>query len=287
MRMSNFYRQLGFLVVAGSLGWFHADAGAITYILTTTASGTLGGTPFTNAGLTVTLAGDTAGIVTLNPAVDFFSLANPGSATVIVSGVGAATLEGLTVAVSTLNTPFNGVYAMGIEVPSVAGLVYAIGPQLQGYNLADPLSFSGGGGLGNGGGTVNIFPTTAGNLIFVRQQPPISVGATATAILTNSLSGYQGGSTSAPVYLIGNSPVGAVSGTISGVGSEDYYLFNWGGGVFAATASVTGASAGASYLFSAGAAGSCNSVGSQILNSGDSFSGIISGNLAPGHYCIG
>src|SRR5579885_2884791 len=286
--MSVWAKRLSIVAVACSLGFFQAKADDITYVVTTTASGTLGGRAFTNAGLTVTLTGDTAGILSLDPSVYFFSLANPGLATVVVSGVGAATLTDPMYAVSTLNTPFNGLYGVGIEDPAVSTLVDAVGVPLKGYNLATPLNFSGSGGLGNGGGAENIFPTTAGNLEFVRQQPPIFVPATVTAVLTSSLTGYEGGPTSAPAFLIGSTPVGEVTGTISGLGSEDYYVFNWSGGAFAATASLTGASSGASYLFSAGVAGSCNSVGSQNLNSGDGFSGIISaGDLAPGQYCIG
>jgi hypothetical protein len=105
---------------------------------------------------------------------------------------------------------------------------------------------------------------------------------------TETLNGDQGGTTSAPVYLIGGSPVASLSGTISGIGAEDYYTFYWGGGAFSATATVTGASSGASYVFSAGVSGSCNSVGNETLNSGDGFSDAISaGNLAAGSYCIG
>src|SRR5580692_4966531 len=128
------------IAVPFSFGLFQLQASPITYIVTTTATGTLGGTAFTNAGLTVILTGDTSGIVPLDPAVDFFSLANPGLATVIVSGVGAATLTDQMYAVSTLNTPFNGSYGVGIEDPGVSMLVDGVG--LQGYNLATPLSFS-------------------------------------------------------------------------------------------------------------------------------------------------
>jgi hypothetical protein len=81
--------------------------------------------------------------------------------------------------------------------------------------------------------------------------------------------------------------VGEVTGTISGEGTEDYYGFYWGGGAFSATTSVTGASSGASYLFSEGLAGGCNS-STATLNSGDGFTGTISvPSLAPGIYCIG
>ena len=42
---------------------------------------------------------------------------------------------------------------------------------------------------------------------------------------TETLNGFQGGTASAPVYLIGGSPVAGLSGTISGLGAEDFYWF--------------------------------------------------------------
>lgn len=103
---------------------------------------------------------------------------------------------------------------------------------------------------------------------------------------TETLNGFQGGSTSSPVLLGGASPIGGVNGSI-GAGGVDYYLFNWGGGAFSATASLTGASAADSFLFTGGIPGTCNAV-SEILNSGDRFRGTISApNLAAGEYCIG
>lgn len=114
-----------------------------------------------------------------------------------------------------------------------------------------------------------------------------NVGNSLPGTWTETLNGFQGGTTSAPV-MIGGLPIVGLNGTISGLGTEDYYTFYWGGGAFSATASVTGASSGASYVFSAGVSGSCNSVGNETLNSGDGFSDTISaGNLAAGQYCIG
>jgi hypothetical protein len=105
---------------------------------------------------------------------------------------------------------------------------------------------------------------------------------------TSALNGFQGGPSSMPVYLLSGPPVADVTGTIGGQGSQDYYWFQWPGGAFSATGGITGASAGASYLFSEGGAGSCSSGGTATLNSSDSFSGTISfANLAPGQYCIG
>jgi hypothetical protein len=103
-----------------------------------------------------------------------------------------------------------------------------------------------------------------------------------------TLINFQGGSSSTPVLLPSGEPVAEVTGTIGGLGSQDYYTFLWAGGAFSATGGITGANAGASYLFSEGVAGSCSSGGTSTLNSGDSFASTISiANLAPGQYCIG
>lgn len=108
-----------------------------------------------------------------------------------------------------------------------------------------------------------------------------SVVSTATFLL-------QGGFSSTPVPLPNGQPVGYVTGTIGGLGSEDYYTFLWAGGAFNTTASITGANTGASYLFSEGVAGTCSGGGTATLNSSDSFSGTIAiASLASGTYCIG
>jgi hypothetical protein len=102
-----------------------------------------------------------------------------------------------------------------------------------------------------------------------------------------TLLNFQGGLSSAPVGLPAGQLVSGITGSIGGSGSQDYYSFDWAGGLFSATASITGAPGGASYLFSAGAAGSCGSGTSATLNSGDSFASTIETNLASGQYCIG
>src|SRR5271165_368740 len=75
--------------------------------------------------------------------------------------------------------------------------------------------------------------------------PTASTFADATVNLmpgtwTSTLNNFQGGTTFAPVLLFSGPPVAGVTGTIGGVGSEDYYSFLWGGGAFSATASITG-----------------------------------------------
>lgn len=100
----------------------------------------------------------------------------------------------------------------------------------------------------------------------------------------------QGGSSSTPVFLVSGTPgtpVAQITGSID-AGLEDYYSFNWLGGAFNASTVVSGAASVDSFIFSAGLTGSCNTLSSQTLNTGDNFSGTISlGNLAAGQYCIG
>jgi hypothetical protein len=255
-------------------------------MMTTNAAGTLGGISF-NGPMTVILTGDTNGIFA-PPPNPYFTYANPGTTTLIIPGVGAATFTDQLYAVSSGNVAFNGmpgIYAVGISDPNISSLVLVAGDP--GYNLATSITYSGMGGLGNGGGDGNIFPTTAGDLQFVRQQPPILGPATITAVLTQSVSG-PGGTPSAPASFTGTTPIGSISGTISGLGAQDYYSFYWGGGPFAATASISSASALSTYLFSAGTVGSCDSIGTSNLSMSDNWSSLLSsGNLAPGQYCIG
>jgi len=151
------------------------------------------------------------------------------------------------------------------------------------YGINNP-TFIGGSGfpnaddlIGNGGNT-NSAPGGGYNL---------SNGFTGS--WTETLNGFQGGTTAAPVFLLGGSPVAKVTGTISGLGAEEYYGFYWNGGAFSATASIMGASGAGSYLFTEGPAASfCGGGASQTLNSGDSFMSTIAiGILAPGQYCIG
>jgi hypothetical protein len=110
------------------------------------------------------------------------------------------------------------------------------------------------------------------------------VSGTYTAI--DETVNLQGGSPSDPVILVNSTPVAQVAGTITG-GQEDYYSFYWGGGAFSASTTITNALSTDSLVFSAGAVGTCNSAGSTTLNSGNSFTGTVSGSLAAGTYCIG
>lgn len=67
-----------------------AEAAPITYTETTTASGSLGTTAFTDAGIVLSFVGDTAGVVGAAPGV----FINPvGTVSVAVAGVGAGVFD--------------------------------------------------------------------------------------------------------------------------------------------------------------------------------------------------
>src|SRR5689334_2422126 len=84
----------GMLIGVGcALSAFQVEAIPITYTLTSTATGTLGGSPFTNAPIAVALRGDTAGVGPGPVGPDNLNnaLINTGPATVSIAGLGTAT----------------------------------------------------------------------------------------------------------------------------------------------------------------------------------------------------
>src|ERR1700674_1220042 len=92
--------------VLAALGVFGGGAWAvpITYVETTTATGSLGGTPFTNALVTVTLTGNTSNIAP-GPAPFGSFLVNPGSATIKIGALPLATFTDLVEVAGSFNQP--------------------------------------------------------------------------------------------------------------------------------------------------------------------------------------
>ena len=173
-----------FMILAAALFCSFTQASPIGYSLTTTASGTLGGTSFTNALVTVTLTGDTAN-VTPGPVPFADVLENPGSATVSVSGFSTATFTDSIVIVSTLNdVAIFGVPAVLIlDNTTGTGILVQTGSIFSTYDLRGPLGpLSGSGGVASGSQVTPIFPTTAGNLTWAIGQP--SGTSTFTAFAT-------------------------------------------------------------------------------------------------------
>ena len=156
-----------------------AFAGPVTYSISTTATGTLNGTVFTNAAMTVTLTGDTSKVA-FGPPPFSTILINPGSATVSIAGLGTGAFTDSIEIQSSFDTLVFGsnsvVLIAQLDDPagdSVSGIALEESPALFGYDLATPVtSLSGTGGAASG--PVNTFPTTAGDLIFT--IPPTAPG---------------------------------------------------------------------------------------------------------------
>jgi hypothetical protein len=161
-----------------------AQAAPITYSLTTTASGTLGASSFTNALVTVTLSGDTSNIMPGSGSITGF-LVNPGTATVGIAGVGTATFTGSIGILSTFNNVavfggsgiIIGQFVGPLNNPSdLTGILTQQGPAFFGYNLQGlfgPVSGTGGSSAPD---PTARFPTTGGILNFT--APPAATGTT-------------------------------------------------------------------------------------------------------------
>lgn len=144
-----------------------------------------------------------------------------------------------------------------------------------------------------GGDTYALyFPVTPGSSASMTDTSsnPNSTIQSSSYSATATIGDLQGGTSSAPVSIVNALPIGGVVGTIGDYGSgesDEYYSFNWDGGAFDASASLTDADEGSSYLFSEGGIGSCTD-GTSTTLSGPDFAGTIQiADLAPGEYCIG
>ncbi len=168
------------------------QAAPITYTLTSTASGTLGASTFTNASVTVTLSGDTSGI-TAGTGSFSGALINTGTATVTIGGLGTATFTDPIVMVSTYNavlTALDGMNAV-IVLDNVfgSGILLQVGPVFSGYGLGLMAPVTGTGGVGSGSHMVPTFPTTAGNLTWAVGQALGTSTFTASATATTTSPG--------------------------------------------------------------------------------------------------
>ncbi len=120
-----------------------AQAGPITYSLTATASGTLGGSSFTNALVTVTLSGDTANVVP-GPAPYTDIVTNSGTATVSVAGLGIGIFTDTIVILSTLNDPalntfFGAPTGLILDNTTGTGILLQTGAIFSTYDLRSSL----------------------------------------------------------------------------------------------------------------------------------------------------
>jgi hypothetical protein len=152
-----------------------AHAASITYTTTSIATGALGGTPFTDAVVTVTLTADTSGVTEWDPVLAPGVLVNAGIGTVSIDGVGSATLnhpDGLQaiffpatvfgIPAVTIWEGFTGTTGVAISAfgdTSLAGFDMRsdFGPATTNFGAGAPTE---------PGGTPFRFSTTAGALIF-------------------------------------------------------------------------------------------------------------------------
>lgn len=95
-----------------------------------------------------------------------------------------------------------------------------------------------------------------------------------------------GGSASAPVILP-PSKVGSISAVIGGAIASQFYSFNWAGGAFGASLTLTGASAPDTYAFELCSGTSCATILDKTKIQDQSWTGALSDTLAPGAYTIG
>ena len=176
------------LAAIGILGGL-ASAGPITYTETTTASGSLGGTVFTNASVTVTLVGDTSNIA-FGPAPFDTYLINRGSATIQIAGLPLATFTDLVEVLGSYNQPTPSIFKTPFVLfatldnpqgTSVTGIVAEFGdPAFLNYNLTGLGPISAVGGAASGPGPTHN--TDHGALVFsVIQALQSPVPATFTA----------------------------------------------------------------------------------------------------------
>jgi hypothetical protein len=159
-----------------SLIYVPVHAAPISYTLTTTASGTLGGSPFTDSSVMVRLTGDTTAIVA---GTGTFAglLENPGMATISVAGLGTATLTDSIVIVSSFNNPayFGTSLVLILDNTNGTGILLQEGDGFLGYDLQTPLGpVSGTGGVASGSMVTPHFPTSAGDLTWAIGQPMVS-----------------------------------------------------------------------------------------------------------------
>ena len=151
-----------------------ALAGSITYTLTTTATGTFGGSSFTNALVTVTATGNTSNVQP-GPVPFNNDLFNPVSATVSVAGLGTGTFTDPIEMISTFTdlSVFGVPAVLILDGPTLTGtgILLQTGPDFFGYDLRGSLGpITGTGGVASGSHITPVFPTTAGDLTWAIGQ---------------------------------------------------------------------------------------------------------------------
>ena len=165
--------RVALAVAAVALCGSITQAAPITYTLTTTASGTLGASTFTNATVTVTFSADTSGI-TAGTGSFSGALINTGSGTVTIGSLGTATFTDPIVMISTYNASITALGGMSavivLDNATGTGILLQAGPIFSGYGLGPMAPVTGTGGVASGSHAVQVFPTTKGNMTWAVGQ---------------------------------------------------------------------------------------------------------------------
>jgi hypothetical protein len=154
-------------LVAATVG--RAGADPITYTESVTASGSLGGTSFTDALVTLTAMGDTGSIT--NPVPGIFVV--PVTATVDVAGIGTADLTQSLVVFANQNNNFDGVEAPTGDILDTGNPAFAT------YALSTSIGPVSGPPLGNPGFP---FSTSVGDFVIASFSSDATFSATTTAV---------------------------------------------------------------------------------------------------------
>jgi hypothetical protein len=178
------YTAIPLLILAGmALTPIDVGAASITYIETATASGSLGGTSFTNAFLTFTATADTNNVMSVPGSPGVLGV-NDSSAMIDITGIGIATLTGATLTFVNTNTNVEaaGLTAGTITHP-VVDLLSVQNSAFGTYGLTTSIGpLSGNFSVGTGSHTIT---TSAGDLVLTTLLN--SPGGTFQAILGPSV----------------------------------------------------------------------------------------------------
>ncbi len=124
------------LLVMLSFAGLAASASPIAFTESTTGSGTLGSNSFTNALITVSLVGDSSNVIASQGGL---FLRIPGTITINVSGLGAATISGNVFVSQAPNPSFPSGIAAGFFASGSGSILDTYNNAFASYGLASPI----------------------------------------------------------------------------------------------------------------------------------------------------
>ena len=183
---------VGLMTTIGMLGTASpTQAIPITYTETSVASGTLGGIPFTDAEITVTLTANTSGVIEPLPEDFPGVLLNAGAATITIAGLGTAAFNDPNgyAAIVFPELPDEGILIPGMIIAqfdnalgdSFTHILGVMDDSLAGYALQGPFGPVSNTGFGVVTSDV-IYSTTAGILAFTGGGDPVTLTVTTEAV---------------------------------------------------------------------------------------------------------